>query len=134
MPSLNEVLLLGHLGRDAETASTPTGKTVTKFSIATTRRWKSGEERKEETDWHNIVAWDVYEKIQCELLKGALVMVKGRLQTRSYENKDGNKVYTTEVIANNVFYMRQASKDRPATTGAIVNPHGVEVDDSDVPF
>jgi single-strand DNA-binding protein len=98
--SVNKVILLGNLGKDAETKFTPGGAAVTKFSVATSRRWKDKQsgEFKEETDWSNVVLWGA-ENLGQYLLKGKKVYVEGRLRTRSYEDKDGKKVWTTEVVA-----------------------------------
>lgn len=101
--SVNKVLLMGHLGKDAETKFTQSGTGVTSFTLATNRRTKDQQsgEWKDETDWHNIVAWRL-ENLSQYLTKGKLVFVEGRLQTRSYEDKDGKKVYRTEVVADDV--------------------------------
>src|SRR5262245_26721144 len=99
--SVNKVILLGHLGKDAETKFTPSGTSVTNFTLATNRRVKdqqSGEWR-DETDWHRVVLWQA-ENITNYLLKGKQVYLEGRLQTRTWEDKDGKKNYTTEVICN----------------------------------
>jgi single-strand DNA-binding protein len=99
--SVNKVILLGHLGRDAETKFTPSGASVTNFTLATNRRVKdqqSGEWR-DETDWHRVVLWQS-ENIANYLLKGKQVYLEGRLQTRQWEDKEGKKNYTTEVICN----------------------------------
>jgi len=99
-------MLLGNLGRDAETRFTTGGAARTTFSIATGRRWKDQQtgEWKEETDWHNIVLWR-QENVATYLTKGKQVYVEGRIQTRSYEDKDGKKVYTTEVVAEDVILL-----------------------------
>ena len=104
--SVNKVILVCHLGRDAETKFTPGGAAVTRFSVATNRRWKDQQsgEWKEETDWANIVLWR-QENLANYLTKGKQVYVEGRLQTRSYEDKDGKKVYSTEVIAEDVILL-----------------------------
>jgi single-strand DNA-binding protein len=104
--SVNKVILVGHLGKDAETKFTPAGVAVTKFSIATGRRWKDQQsgEWKEETDWHNVVLWRA-ENLANYLLKGKQVYVEGRLQTRNYEDKDGKKQYFTEVVAEDVILL-----------------------------
>jgi len=104
--SVNKVILVGHLGRDAETKFTPGGAAVTKFSVATNRRWKDKDsgEWKEETDWSNVVLWRS-ENLANYLTKGKQVYVEGRLQTRSYEDKDGKKVYATEVVAEDVILL-----------------------------
>jgi single-strand DNA-binding protein len=104
--SVNKVILVGHLGRDAETKFTPGGAAVTRFSVATNRRWKDKEsgEWKEETDWSNVVLWRS-ENLANYLTKGKQLYVEGRLQTRSYEDKDGKKVYATEVVADDVILL-----------------------------
>ena len=104
--SVNKVLLLGRLGQDAETKFTPAGASVTKFSVATTRRWKDQQTNdwKEETNWTNVVLWR-QEKLGAYLTKGKQVYVDGRLHTRSYDDKDGKKVYTTEVVADDVILL-----------------------------
>jgi single-strand DNA-binding protein len=104
--SVNKVILIGHLGRDAETKFTPGGAAVTKFSVATNRRWKDKEsgEWKEETDWSNVTLWRS-ENLANYLTKGKQVYVEGRLQTRSYEDKDGKKVYATDVVAEDVILL-----------------------------
>ena len=104
--SVNKVILLGHLGKDAETRFTPSGAAVTNFTVATNRRWKDQQtgEWKEETDWHNVVLWRA-ENLANYLTKGKQVYVEGKLKTRSYEDKDGNKRYVTEVMADDVLLL-----------------------------
>lgn len=101
--SVNKVILLGRLGKDAETKFTPGGTSVTKFSVATNRRWKDQQsgEWKEETNWTNVTLWRG-ENVAPYLLKGTQVYVEGRLQTRSYEDRDGKKVWATDVVADDV--------------------------------
>ena len=104
--SVNKVILVGHLGKDAETKFTPSGTAKTTFSVATSRRWKDQQtgDWKEETDWHNIVLWRS-ENLANYLLKGKQVYVEGRLTTRSYDDKDGNKRWITEVVADDVLLL-----------------------------
>jgi single-strand DNA-binding protein len=104
--SVNKVILVGNLGRDAETKFTPGGSSVTKFSVATARRWKDQQsgEWKEETNWSNVTLWRA-ENLAPYLTKGKQVYVEGRLQTRSYEDKDGKKVYATDVVADDVILL-----------------------------
>jgi single-strand DNA-binding protein len=104
--SVNKVILVGNLGRDAETKFTPGGSSVTKFSVATARRWKDQQsgEWKEETNWSNVTLWKG-ENLAPYLTKGKQVYVEGRLQTRSYEDKDGKKVYATDVVADDVILL-----------------------------
>ncbi len=112
MRSVNKVILIGHLGKDAETKFTGNGASVTNFSVATSRKWKdkqSGEMR-EETEWSRIVLWRS-EKLAEYLKKGKPVYIEGHLQTRSYEDKDGRKVYTTEIVADEVILLG-GDKDR----------------------
>jgi single-strand DNA-binding protein len=104
--SVNKVILIGHLGRDAETKFTPSGVAVTKFSVATNRRWKDQQtgEWKDETDWANVVLWR-QENLANYLTKGKQVYVEGRLQTRSWDDKDGKKQYMTEVVADELILL-----------------------------
>jgi len=104
--SVNKVLLIGNLGRDAETKFTPSGAAVTRFSVATKRSWKdqATNEFKEETNWTNVTVWR-QEKLANYLTKGKQVYIEGRLQTRSYDDKDGKKVYTTDVIADEIILL-----------------------------
>ena len=104
--SVNKVILIGNLGRDAETAFTASQVSVTKFSVATSRRWKDQQsgEWKEETDWTRVVLWRG-ENVAPYLTKGTQVYVEGRLQTRSYDDKDGKKVWATDVVADQVILL-----------------------------
>lgn len=104
--SVNKVILIGHLGKDAETKYTPNGTARTTFTLATNRRWKDQQtgEWKDETDWHNLVLWRS-ENVANYLLKGKQVYVEGRLQTRSYEDKDGRKQFFTEVVCEDVILL-----------------------------
>src|SRR5271170_466109 len=104
--SVNKVTLIGNLGRDAEAKFTPSGVSVTRFSVATTRSWKDQQtnEWKEETNWTNVVLWR-QENLANYLTKGKQVYVEGRLQTRSWDDKDGKKQYMTEVVADEVILL-----------------------------
>ena len=121
--SVNKVFLIGNLGRDAETKFTPAGIACTRFSVATTRSWKDQqtEEWKEETNWTNVTAWRK-ENLANYLTKGKQVHVEGRLQTRSYNDQEGRKVYVTEVIAEDIMLLGgrddQASGTRSQRTDA----------------
>jgi len=116
--SVNKVILIGHLGRDAETAYTASQVAVTKFSVATNRRWKDQQtgEWKEETDWSRVVLWRG-ENVAPYLTKGTQVYVEGRLQTRSYDDKDGKKVWATDVVADNVILLGGRGAGGGAGTG-----------------
>jgi single-strand DNA-binding protein len=121
--SVNKVILVGNLGRDAETRFTPSGVARTTFSIATSRRWKDQQtgEWKEETDWHNIVLWRS-ENLANYLLKGKQIYCEGRLQTRSYDDKDGNKKYMTEVVADEVILLGGRAEAAGAEGGGYDQP------------
>lgn len=101
MASVNKVILVGNLGRDPEIRYTQQGTAVANFSLATTDRFKNRSgEMQERTEWHRIVAWDKLAEICGQYLaKGRQVYIEGRLQTRDWEDKDGNKRSTTEVVA-----------------------------------
>ena len=105
-------MLLGHLGKDAETKFTPSGVARSTFTVATNRRWKDQQsgEWKEETDWHNVVIWRS-ENLANYLQKGKQVYVEGRLQSRSYEDKDGQKRYITEVVADDLILLGSGRGD-----------------------
>ncbi len=113
--SVNKVILIGNLGRDAETKFTPSGAAVTKFAVATTYRWKDQQsnEWKEETNWTNVVLWR-QENLANYLVKGKQVFVEGRLRTHSYDDKDGKKVYATEVVAEEVILLGGRAEGAPA--------------------
>lgn len=104
MGSVNKVILVGNLGRDAELRYTPGGAAVATLSMATTEVWndKSGQ-RQEKTEWHKVVLWGKSaESLSEYLTKGKQIYVEGRLQTRQWDDKDGNKRYTTEIRGDRV--------------------------------
>ncbi|MCP4203074.1 MAG: single-stranded DNA-binding protein [bacterium] len=101
---LNKVMLIGNLGRDPEVRSTPSGQNVASFSLATNRKWKDRDgNRQEQTEWHNIVCWGRQAEIAGQYLsKGRQIFVEGRLQTRSWDDKQtGEKKYRTEIVCDN---------------------------------
>ena len=146
MAGINKVIIVGNLGRDPEVRYTPSGTAVANFSVATSDEWKdkSTGEKKERTEWHRIVAWDKLGEICGKYLsKGRQVYVEGRLQTRSYDDKDGVKRYSTEIIASDVQFLggsRDASDSgRSGGSGGggdrepAGRPSGPP-DDDDIPF
>lgn len=98
---LNKVMIIGHLGRDPEMRYTPSGKPVTTFSVAANRSWQSSDgERHEETEWFNVVAWGgLAEVCNQHLSRGQRVYVEGRLQTRKWDDAEGKRHFTTELVA-----------------------------------
>jgi single-strand DNA-binding protein len=104
---LNKVMIIGTVGRDPEMRYTPNGRPVTSFSVATSRSWTSAEgERREETEWFNVVAWgNLAEICKTHLSKNQQVYVEGRLQTRGWEDEDGKKHFRTELVANEMILL-----------------------------
>jgi single-strand DNA-binding protein len=145
--SVNKVILVGRLGKDPEMKSTPSGTTVTKFSIATDEKFTDREGNKQErTEWHNIVAWSKLGEICGQYLrKGKLVYIEGSLRTESWEDKETKqKRYRTEVVAQNMQMLdkREDSGDgggygggaRRAPAAQSAGAGGGDLEDDDVPF
>ncbi|MEX0798739.1 MAG: single-stranded DNA-binding protein [Bacteriovoracaceae bacterium] len=110
--SVNKVILLGRLGQDPELKYTPSGAAVCNFSMATSESWsdKNTGQKQEKTEWHRIVVWGKLAELCNQYLsKGRQAFVEGRIQTRSWEDKEGNKRYTTEINANTVQFIGGAS-------------------------
>ena len=132
MVSLNKVMIIGNVGGDPEMRFTPNGHPVTTFRVATNRRFDSADgERKEETEWFSVVAWNKLAE-QCNqfLSKGRLVYVEGRFRTRTWENQEGQKQFRTEVVANTV-----SSLDRPPAASGDNNPNDSnDITPEDIPF
>jgi single-strand DNA-binding protein len=104
---VNKAIIVGNLGRDPDVRFTPSGKAVAKFSVATTERWTDQQgQRQEKTEWHNIVVWGKQAETCGQYLsKGRQVYVEGRITSRNYDDKDGNKRYITEIIARDVRFL-----------------------------
>jgi single-strand DNA-binding protein len=139
------VILVGNLGRDAELRYTPGGAAVATLNMATTEVWndKSGQ-RQEKTEWHRVVLWGKPAESLAEYLtKGKQIYVEGRLQTRQWDDKDGNKRYTTEIRGDRIVLLgggagRGGSMDRGETGGAGTHAPASEpsepLTDDDIPF
>jgi single-strand DNA-binding protein len=110
---LNKVMIIGYLGRDPEMRYTPSNRPVTSFSVATTRTWTSSEgERREETEWFNVVAWGTLAEIcKTHLSKNQQVYIEGRLQTRGWEDETGKKHFRTELVANEMILLGERRRD-----------------------
>jgi len=134
---LNKVMIIGHLGREPEMRYTPSGRPVTSFSVATTRTWNSPDgERREETEWFNVVAWgNLAEICKQYLVKGQQVYVEGRLQTRRWEDQEGKKHFTTEVVANEMIMLGERPA-RPAGGGGSEGAlsHEPPIEEDEFPF
>lgn len=107
MASVNKVILIGNLGNDPDVRYTSGGTAVANFNIATNENWINKEGQKEErTEWHRIVCWNKTAELCGEYLsKGRTVYIEGRLQTREWEDKDGNRRYTTEIVAQTIQFL-----------------------------
>jgi single-strand DNA-binding protein len=142
MASLNKVLLIGNLGADPELRYTPSGAAVANFTMATREQWTSKEgEKQDRTEWHRIVAWRRLGEICGEYLhKGSLVYIEGRLQTRSWEDRDGNKRYTTEIIALGMQMLDKIGKEAQAQAQSseerfpTEEPVEADLPEDDIPF
>lgn len=138
MASVNKAILVGNLGADPEIRYTPSGTAVANFNVATREQWTNKDGEKEErTEWHRIVAWSRLGEICGEYLrKGSQVYIEGRLQTRAWEDRDGNKRYTTEIIAQTMQMLGSSRKEGEART--IEERHPIEepisIPDDDIPF
>lgn len=112
---LNKVIIIGYVGRDPEMRYTPSGRPVTSFSVATSRTWVSAEgERREETEWFNVVAWgNLAEICKAHLSKGNQVYVEGRLQTRGWEDETGKRHFRTELVANEMILLSDRRSQQP---------------------
>jgi len=111
--SVNKVILVGNLGKDPELRYTPSGVAVATFSLATSERYKDKNgEWVDKTEWHNIVAWRQLAEICGKYLhKGKQIYLEGKLQTRSYDDRDGNKRYTTEIVADQMQMLGRAGEE-----------------------
>jgi len=148
MGSVNKVILVGNLGRDAELRYTPGGAAVATLNMATTEVWndKSGQ-RQEKTEWHRVVLWGkTAESLSEYLTKGKQIYVEGRLQTRQWDDKDGNKRYTTEIRSDRVVLLGGGGGRGPSPGpsdrgerseygGGAPSPEGsAPLTDDDIPF
>jgi single-strand DNA-binding protein len=152
MGSVNKVILVGNLGRDAELRYTPGGAAVATLNLATTEVFKDREgQKKEDTQWHRVILWGkTAETLQDYLTKGKQIYVEGKLQTRKWKDKDGNDKYTTEVRGDRVVLLSgggggasrgertESGGSRTAATDEFSHsePGGgsVELTDDDIPF
>jgi len=150
MGSVNKVILVGNLGRDAELRYTPGGAAVATLNLATTEVFKDREgQKKEDTQWHRVILWGkTAESLQDYLTKGKQIYVEGKLQTRKWKDKDGNDKYTTEIRGDRVVLLSGGSRgDSGGSRGGSSTPTeefahaeagggggSVELTDDDIPF
>jgi len=147
MASVNKAILIGNLGKDPELRYTPSGQAVASFPLATSERYKDKEGNwQERTDWHNIVVWGRQgETVKEYLKKGRSAYVEGRIQTRSYDDREGNKKWITEIVASRVQFLggrgegdrsgggQGTSESEVPETAAVSEPL-VNQEDDDLPF
>lgn len=136
---MNKAIICGNLGSDPELKNTKSGTAVCNFSVATNERWTDKRGQKQErTEWHRIVCWDrLAETCSTYLTKGRQVLVEGKIQTSEWEDRDGNKRYTTEIVANSVHFLsggdapaRDRAPKREPSQPAYDQPYN----DDDIPF
>lgn len=147
--TVNKVMLIGNLGKDPEIRRLENGAVVASFPIATSETYieKATGERRENTDWHNIVAWrGLAEIIEKYVKKGTKVYIEGKLKTRNWQDKEGNTRYTTEVLAEEMQILSRPDGDRNNETKEVYSTQGtpsqpssipnisIEEDDDDLPF
>jgi single-strand DNA-binding protein len=154
MGSVNKVILVGNLGADPELKYTPSNRPVCNLSVATNDVWKDKAGQKQErTEWHRVTVWgEPAENCAKYLAKGRMVYIEGRLQTRSWDDKEGKKRYTTEVVSDRVVFLggqapgaegnaggggrgkRAWGEEAPAPAAAADSPSGPPPSDDDIPF
>lgn len=147
--NLNRAIILGNITRDPELRTTPSGKAVTTIGVATNRKWTdTNGQKQEQAEFHNVVLWGRLAEIANQYLtKGALVLIEGRLQTRSWEGQDGVKKYRTEIIAENMQMGPRISGQRTSNNGGgsskedrteedlpIIDEESGEIETKDIPF
>jgi len=140
--SVNKVILLGNLGRDPEVRRSQSGNAVANFTLATNESWNNKDGQKEErTEWHRVVVFGKLAEICGQYLqKGKQVYIEGRLQTRSWEDRDGNKRYTTEVVASNMVMLSRSGMGGGDSMAPPIDPDSYESSrpsappDDDIPF
>ena len=137
--SVNRAFLIGNLGKDPEVRLTPGGQAVARFPVATSEVWNDKEgQRQERTEWHNVVVWGKQgETCGQYLAKGRQVFVEGSIRTRQYDDKDGNRRYITEIIAQRVQFLGGAGRGAEARGGAAEEAPAAppaSAEDDDIPF
>lgn len=137
---VNRVILIGNLGKDPEVRFTPNGTALAKFPVATSERWTDQDgNRRERTEWHNIVVWGKQAETCGQYLsKGRQVFIEGSIRSRQYDDKEGNKRYMTEIVARDVRFLGSAGGRSGQETGVSV-PAGEETggpspEEDDIPF
>lgn len=134
--TLNKVMLIGNVGKDPEVNFTPSGVKVAQFRLATSETWKDKEgSLQEHTDWHTVIAWrglaDVVEKL---VRRGSRVYVEGKIQSRTFEDREGNKRYVTEIVADNLLLLDAKRPDHPGGHGDTEHAESSSASSDEIPF
>ena len=134
MSSLNKIMLIGHLGRDPEIRYTPDGAPVATFSLATSENWTDKNGSRQHTEWHNVVAWNRLADLSKRFLtKGRQVYIEGRIRSREWNDREGNKRRTTEVIASQIVLLGSRPQNIDAASPT-ADPGGRTADEPEQPF
>jgi len=140
MASVNKAILIGNLGADPELRYTPSGSAVANFNIATTEKWRDKDgQMQEKTEWHRIILWARQAEVAKEYLrKGSSVYIEGRIQNRSYEDKEGVKRYVTEIVGQRMQLLGGRGGGAPSEPGSSEAPpeppNNLDGEDDDLPF
>jgi single-strand DNA-binding protein len=135
MSGINKVILVGHLGKDPEVRQLEGGVSVASFPLATSETFNKDGKKVEQTEWHNIVLWRSLADVAAKFLqKGKLVYIEGKLRTRSFEDKEGIKKYTTEVVAENFTMLGRKTDFEQESYTKQVAKETDDLDDTDIVF
>lgn len=135
--SLNKIQIIGYLGDDAEIKFTTSNIEVSNFSVATTHSYKKNDEWVNETTWHNCVLFQPTDYLKDNLVKGAKVYVEGRLTKRNYENKEGQKIYITEILVDKysiIFFNDRPKPENKENNVEMNNTSNIDQENDDLPF
>lgn len=133
--TLNKVMLIGNVGKDPDVNFTPTGVKVAQFRMATSETWKDKDgAMQEHTDWHTVIAWrglaDIVERL---VHRGSRIYVEGKIQTRSYDDREGQKRYVTEIVADNILLL-DAKRNDATMNGTVGEHQDSDTGSEDIPF
>lgn len=135
MSGINKVILVGHLGKDPEVRHLEGGVAVASFPLATSETFNKEGRKVEQTEWHNIVMWRGLADVAAKFLqKGKLVYIEGKLRTRSFEDKEGIKKYTTEVVAENFTMLGRKTDFESEQRNTAKSNNGIENNNDDLPY
>jgi single-strand DNA-binding protein len=131
MSGINKVILVGRLGQDPELRSTPSGQQVCNLSIATSETWVKDGNKEEKTEWHRVILWGRQAELAHKYLKkGKLVYIEGKLQTRSWQDQQGQKRYITEIVGNSMQFLESMNSGAPQRDHADMPA----IQDNDAPY